>query len=516
MAARPGCGLCALLHRTKPSAAWNSTGSPTAGDRAAGGRHVLHILSRPIDVSPIRPDLRRRAEEHRPGRADHRDRARRPDRPGAAGDTPTMLDYKVQADNDSMYNTPPTYSHLHRRAGVPVAEAAGRPGGNGTSQHRQGRSCFTTTSTPAVSTIARSSQGSRSRMNVPFTLNERRWTRSFLKQAKARGMLQLKGHRSVGGMRASIYNAMPLEGVQALVDFMQRVRADSMDKELATTPRQHRRDRQRDAEARQSPRRACPRRSAHLKGGAGLSPRARSAGAAPDQGKQSRPAVRTRPWRACSAKSCRPAWRWKSRCRWLTSGRRALSARRRPSSISAMPRKPMPCASIDEVFREVEAGLAITAWCRWKTPPAARSALRWICCCRRRSRFAAKSICACTSFCCARRAPTGKPEKVYSHAQSLAQCHEWLNQNLPGVERMPVVSNAEAARLAAEDGNGRSDCRRGGSRSITGWKKLAQNIEDKPNNTTRFLVIGQHDAAPSGRDKTSLVMSVEEPSRCGV
>jgi len=60
----------------------------------------------------------------------------------------------------------------------------------------------------------------RSRMNVPFTLKDANLDGDFLKQADARGLLQLKGHRSVGGMRASIYNAMPLEGVQALVNFM--------------------------------------------------------------------------------------------------------------------------------------------------------------------------------------------------------------------------------------------------------------------------------------------------------
>ena len=64
----------------------------------------------------------------------------------------------------------------------------------------------------------------RSRMNVPFTLREAKLDDAFLKGAAERGMIQLKGHRSVGGMRASIYNAMPLEGVQALVDYMQEFR----------------------------------------------------------------------------------------------------------------------------------------------------------------------------------------------------------------------------------------------------------------------------------------------------
>jgi phosphoserine aminotransferase len=61
----------------------------------------------------------------------------------------------------------------------------------------------------------------RSRMNVPFTLKDASLDEAFLQQAKQRGLLQLKGHRSVGGMRASVYNAMPLEGVRTLVEFMQ-------------------------------------------------------------------------------------------------------------------------------------------------------------------------------------------------------------------------------------------------------------------------------------------------------
>ncbi len=96
--------------------------------------------------------------------------------------------------------------------------------------------------------------------------------------------------------------------------------------------------------------------------------------------------------------------------------------------------------------------------------------------------------------------------KVYSHAQSLAQCHEWLNRSLPGVPRISVTSNAEAARLAAEED---------GVAAIAGQPAaeryslpaLVQNIEDEPNNTTRFLVMGRHDAGPSGADKTSLIIS---------
>ncbi|HJS78858.1 MAG TPA: prephenate dehydratase [Burkholderiales bacterium] len=99
-------------------------------------------------------------------------------------------------------------------------------------------------------------------------------------------------------------------------------------------------------------------------------------------------------------------------------------------------------------------------------------------------------------------------KRIYSHAQSLAQCHGWLSQNLPGVERVPVTSNAEAARRAADEA---------GAAAIAGEAAaeryqlgvLARSIEDDPNNTTRFLVLGDLEPGPTGRDRTSLVMSAE-------
>ncbi len=102
---------------------------------------------------------------------------------------------------------------------------------------------------------------------------------------------------------------------------------------------------------------------------------------------------------------------------------------------------------------------------------------------------------------------------VYSHAQSLSQCHEWLNRMLPGAERVPVDSNSLAAqRAASEPGTAAIAGQSAGERY--GLAALAQNIEDEPNNTTRFLVLGKHDAGPSGTgDKTSLVMSA--PNRTG-
>ena len=98
--------------------------------------------------------------------------------------------------------------------------------------------------------------------------------------------------------------------------------------------------------------------------------------------------------------------------------------------------------------------------------------------------------------------------KLYSHSQSLAQCNGWLAQNLPNVERVPVASNAEAAqRAAGEEGAAAIAGEAAGERY--GLNALARSIEDDPNNTTRFLVLGSVEPGPSGRDRTSLVMSAE-------
>jgi chorismate mutase/prephenate dehydratase len=98
--------------------------------------------------------------------------------------------------------------------------------------------------------------------------------------------------------------------------------------------------------------------------------------------------------------------------------------------------------------------------------------------------------------------------RIFSHAQSLAQCHEWLNRNLPNLPRVPVASNAEAARLAAEDATAGAIAGEAAAR-LYELNVLAASIEDDPNNTTRFLVLAGHDAGPSGRDKTSIVCSAQ-------
>jgi chorismate mutase/prephenate dehydratase len=102
--------------------------------------------------------------------------------------------------------------------------------------------------------------------------------------------------------------------------------------------------------------------------------------------------------------------------------------------------------------------------------------------------------------------------RIYSHAQSLAQCHQWLSRNLAQAERVQVSSNAEAARLAANEPGA---CAVGPAIAADryGLRILAQNIEDEPRNLTRFLVLGNVEPAPSGRDITSLVLSA--PNRPG-
>ena len=98
-------------------------------------------------------------------------------------------------------------------------------------------------------------------------------------------------------------------------------------------------------------------------------------------------------------------------------------------------------------------------------------------------------------------------ERVYSHAQSLAQCRDWLRTHLPKVERIAVSSNAEAARRArsADDAAAIAGI---AAAQVYGLKILAPNIEDRPDNTTRFLVLGRELFTPSGHDKTSLLLAV--------
>ena len=132
---------------------------------------------------------------------------------------PSAFDYKQQAENDSMLNTPPTYAIYI--AGLVFEWLKSRGGLTAMAEHNRRKAALFYDFLDSTAFYRSPVQpDSRSLMNVPFKLADESLDGAFLKGAEARGMLQLKGHRSVGGMRASIYNAMPIEGVQALVGYM--------------------------------------------------------------------------------------------------------------------------------------------------------------------------------------------------------------------------------------------------------------------------------------------------------
>ncbi len=138
--------------------------------------------------------------------------------------TPSVFDLKQQAENDSMLNTPPTYAIYI--AGLVFQWIKAQGGLTAMEAHNRAKAAvlydYLDSTAFYSSPIARED---RSLMNVPFKLRDEALDEPFLKGAQARGMIQLKGHRSVGGMRASIYNAMPIEGVQALVAYMKEFEA---------------------------------------------------------------------------------------------------------------------------------------------------------------------------------------------------------------------------------------------------------------------------------------------------
>ena len=137
----------------------------------------------------------------------------------APEDIPTMLRYKTHADNGSMFNTPPTYAiyiaglvfkNLKRLGGIGEMEKINREKAAMLYDFLDNSSLFSATVAGA----------DRSMMNVPFVTGDAELDREFVAEAKKAGLVNLKGHRSVGGMRASIYNAMPEDGVRSLIAFM--------------------------------------------------------------------------------------------------------------------------------------------------------------------------------------------------------------------------------------------------------------------------------------------------------
>ena len=182
-----------------------------------------NILSRPIDVS--RYGLIYFGAQKNIGQAGLTIVIVREDLIGnALPITPSAFDYKQQADNDSMYNTPPTYAiyiaglvfkWIKAQGGLKAMEAHNKTKAALLYDYLDSTGFYSSPVAP----------DDRSIMNVPFKLKDEALDDAFLKGAQARGMLQLKGHRSVGGMRASIYNAMPIEGVKALVAYMKEFEA---------------------------------------------------------------------------------------------------------------------------------------------------------------------------------------------------------------------------------------------------------------------------------------------------
>ena len=141
--------------------------------------------------------------------------------------TPTMLRYKIHADNNSLYNTPPAYGiyicgkvfqWLKKRGGLAAMKEYNEKKAKILYDFLDGSKLFKGTV----------EMKDRSLMNVPFVTGNGELDAKFVKEAKAAGFENLKGHRSVGGMRASIYNAMPIEGVEKLVEFMKEFEAQNL------------------------------------------------------------------------------------------------------------------------------------------------------------------------------------------------------------------------------------------------------------------------------------------------
>ena len=197
--------------------------TPDAGGVPLVADMSSHILSRPVDVAKF--GLIYAGAQKNIGPAGLVVVIVREDLLGQAlPETPNVLNYKLQSDADSMLNTPPTFSvYLAGLTFQWLLERGGLPGIEKVNIRKAALLYGYIDSQDFYSNPV--DKADRSRMNVPFRLRDDSLDGQFLAAAEARGLSQLKGHRSVGGMRASIYNAMPIEGVEALVAFMEEFRA---------------------------------------------------------------------------------------------------------------------------------------------------------------------------------------------------------------------------------------------------------------------------------------------------
>lgn len=171
-----------------------------------------------------------------------------------------------------------------------------------------------------------------------------------------------------------------------------------------------------------------------------------------------------------------------------------------------------PCASIDEVFRAAESGHTDYAVVPVENSTEGVVGRTLDLMCLTPLRVCGEIKLRVRQNLLSNAGTMTDVTRIYSHAQSLAQCVRWLATHLPAVPRIAVASNAEAARLAAQEPATAAIAGENAA-GIYGLNVLAANIEDEPNNTTRFWVLGRHEVPPSGRDETSLVMSA--PNRPG-
>lgn len=167
-----------------------------------------------------------------------------------------------------------------------------------------------------------------------------------------------------------------------------------------------------------------------------------------------------------------------------------------------------PCPSIDEVFRVAESGRTDYAVVPVENSTEGAVGRTLDLMCQTELTIVGEIRLRIQQNLLSNTAALDAVSKIYSHAQSLSQCVLWLARHLPAVPRIPVASNAEAARLAASE-PGAAAIAGEAAAAIYALDVLAHHIEDDPNNTTRFWVLGRHAVARSGDDETSLVMSAQ-------
>lgn len=198
---------------------------PETGDVPLVADMSSSILSRPLDVS--RYGVIYAGAQKNIGPAGLTIVIIRDDLIGKAADlVPAMLNYQTHADADSMYNTPPTYAWYMAGLVFQWVKQKGGVAAMAEINKRKSAKLYDAIDNSGGFYTNPVDVPNRSWMNVPFILKDASLDEAFLAGTKAAGLVQLKGHRSVGGMRASIYNAMPEEGIDALIDFMQQFQKD--------------------------------------------------------------------------------------------------------------------------------------------------------------------------------------------------------------------------------------------------------------------------------------------------